>query len=103
MMPAPTQEQTPEVSDKELEKFANIYMEVQTESEKMQAEAVEVIEAEGMDIERFNEISNAQNNPNQEVEPNETELNQLTKINTKIEEIQTDFQGRVAGMIQKEG
>lgn len=103
MMPAPQQEQTPDVSDKELEKFATVYMEVQTENQKMQEEAVEAIETSGMDVERFNEIANAQNDPNKEIEANEKEVEQLVNINTKIEKIQTDFQGRVAGMIQKEG
>lgn len=103
MLPTTQQEQTPEVSDAELEKFANVYLEVQTESQKMQQEAVKAIEVEGMEIERFNEITNAQNDPNQEVETNEKEVQQLTKINTKIQEIQTNFQGQVADMIQKEG
>lgn len=103
MMPSPQQNETPDVSDKELEKFATVYMEVQTESKKMQEQAVETIEEEGMEVERFNEISNSQNNPNQESEADEAEMKKLDKINTKIEEIQTEFQNKVAGMIQKEG
>lgn len=103
MLPTTQQEQTPEVSDVELEKFANVYLEVQSESQKMQQEAVKAIEVEGMEIERFNEISQAQNDPSQEVETNEEEVAQLTKINSKIQEIQTSFQSQVVGMIQKKG
>lgn len=103
MQVMPQQEQTSDVSDQELEKFANVYIEVQSESQKMQSEAVEVIEKEGMDIERFNELANAQNDPNQEIEADEQELEKVNVIGTKIQKIQTDFQERVAGMIQKEG
>lgn len=102
MMPV-QQEQTPDVSDQELQKFANIYMEVQTESQKMQVQAAEAIQAEGMEVERFNELATAQNDPNQETEPNEKEVEILASINLKIQKIQTDFQGRVAEMVQKEG
>jgi len=99
----PQQEQGTEVTDQELEKFATVYLEVQTESEKMQGEAVEVIEKEGMGVERFNELANAQNDPSQEVEAEEEELEKITVIGTKIQKIQTDFQERVAGMIEKQG
>lgn len=99
----PQQEQSVDVSDQELEKFANVYIEVQSESQKMQGEAVEVIEKGGMDVERFNELANAQNNPNQEVEAKEEELEKVNVIGTKIQKIQMDFQERVSGMIEKEG
>jgi hypothetical protein len=69
----------------------------------MQTEAVKVITTQGMEVERFNEIANAQNNPKQEVEANDKEMEKVNVIGTKIQKIQTDFQQRVAGMIQKEG
>jgi hypothetical protein len=103
MMPAPKQQETADVSDKELEKFAVIYKKVQAESEKMQKKAVEAIKAGGIEVERFNEIASAKQNPDKEVETNEKETEQLTNINTKIQEIQTKFQGQVAEMIKQNG
>ena len=103
MMPAPKQQVTADVSDKELEKFAVIYKKVQAESEKMQKKAVEAIKAGGIEVERFNEIASAKQNPDKEVETNEKETEQLTNINTKIQEIQTKFQGQVAEMIKQNG
>lgn len=97
------QQQTEDVSDQELKQFANVYMEVQTESQKMQKKAVSAIEESGMEVERFNELANAQNDPQTEVEANAKEEEKLTAINARIQEIQADFQGKVSSMIQKEG
>jgi hypothetical protein len=103
MLPAPVQETTPSVSDKELEKFANIYLEVQAESQKMQEEAVEIIQTEGMELERFNEISKAKNDPNKDIQKSGKEEEQIASISVKIQEIQTEFQALITEKIQIEG
>lgn len=103
MLPVTTQEQAPSVTDQELEKFATIYQEVQSKNQELQKEAVEVIQSEGMEIERFNEISQAQNDPNSAIETSQEEQAQLTKINTQMQEIQTEFQTTITELIQEEG
>ncbi|RFC53495.1 DUF4168 domain-containing protein [Brumimicrobium aurantiacum] len=101
-MPQP-QQQTTTVSDSELEKFATIYVDVQEKSQEMQQNAAKIIQEEGMELERFNELAQANKNPNKEADATEKESKQLTKINTKIQKIQTEFQAKVAEMIQEEG
>lgn len=97
------EQQTTDVSDKELGQFAEVYMEIQAENEKFQGEAMGLIEKEGMEVDRFNELANAQNNPDQEIDADEKEMEKLAVIGTKIQEIQTDFQSRVMTMIEKGG
>lgn len=99
----PQEVQTTAVSNEELKQFANVYVEVQNESQLMQNKAVQLIEEEGMQVERFNELANAQNNPNQSVEPKEGEVEKLKSISTEIQKVQLDFQEKVGEIIQREG
>ncbi|WP_165779292.1 DUF4168 domain-containing protein [Brumimicrobium salinarum] len=100
---APQEAPSNDVSNEELEKFAKIYTEVQSESQEMQSEAVTIIESEGMDVDRFNEVANAQNNPSAEVEVKEGEKEKIQAISVKIQKLQQAFQGRVQEMIKKRG
>ncbi|PWH85040.1 DUF4168 domain-containing protein [Brumimicrobium oceani] len=103
MIPAPVQEQNKEVTDQELEKFALIYQDVQIESQEMQKEAIAIIQTEGMELERFNEISQAQADPNNTSEASEEEKAQITKINTQMREIQSSFQSKIAEIVREKG
>ncbi|WP_107040159.1 DUF4168 domain-containing protein [Brumimicrobium mesophilum] len=102
MLPA-QENQTQDITDKELKKFANVYVEVQSESQKMQEKAVKTIEEEGMEIARFNEIAKAQNDPNKKADPKEEEVEKLAAINSKMSKIQSDFQAEITKLIQQEG
>lgn len=102
MLPA-QENQTQDITDKELKKFANVYVEVQSESQKMQEKAVKTIEEEGMEIARFNEIAKAQNDPNKKADPKEEEVEKLAAINSKMSKIQSNFQAEITKLIQQEG
>ncbi|MEX0812454.1 MAG: DUF4168 domain-containing protein [Chitinophagales bacterium] len=102
--PAGGQESAPEVSDAELEKFVNALNKVNQVQEQYQGEMVQQVEKSGLDVERFNEIANAQQNPNQEVEASEKELanfqTAVEKISSTQQEMQSELQNAVvdAGM-----
>jgi hypothetical protein len=91
------------VNDQDLEKFVVIYKQVQVENENFQEGMVEKIEAEGMDVQRFNEIHNAQMNPQVETDASESELQTHKEIVEVLEKEQTVFQEKVSKIIVKEG
>lgn len=92
-----------DVSDEDLETFVAVYQEVQAENQKLQQGMTEIIQKEGMDIQRFNEIYEASASPEKEVEATDEELETHAKVVEEIEQAQTDFQAKVVKLIEKEG
>jgi len=97
------QEQATDVSNQELQQFANVYKKVQTENQKVQQKVVKMIGNEGLDVKRYQELAQASKNPKKEVDASEEEQAKVNKINKKIQTIQMKFQKRVGTMIKDEG
>jgi hypothetical protein len=97
------QQQTTEVSDDEIEQFALAFVEVQNIEQKVQPEMIQAVEEEGIEVQRFNEIMNAQQDPNQEVDASEDELKKFASANREIEDIQNRAQREMMGKITKSG
>lgn len=91
------------VSDEDLSKFAAIYMEVQMKNQELQTSMVQLIQDEGMDINRFNEIYEASISPDKEVEATSSELATHGKVMKKIESAQSEFQAEVSELITEKG
>jgi hypothetical protein len=64
---------------------------------------VQIVEDEGIEVQRFNEIMNAQQDPNQEVDASEDELIKFASANREIEEIQTRAQREMMEKIAESG
>lgn len=97
------QQQTKDVSDDEIEQFALAFVEIQNIEQKMQPEMVQAVEKEGIEVQRFNEIMNAQQDPNQEVDASEEELKKFAAANREIEDIQNQAQREMMGKIAESG
>lgn len=102
---APQQEapQQEEISDEELKKFANAANAIQEIQMKAQEEMVQKVTDAGMDLERFNEIAEAQQNPEAEVEVSDEEEKQLETINDALGEIQEDTDSKMVEAVEEEG
>jgi hypothetical protein len=70
----PTQPQSTEVSDSELKQFANAAQQVQSINQEFQQQMLNTLEANGLGAERFNEIQQAQQNPQQESDASKEEM-----------------------------
>jgi hypothetical protein len=97
------QQQKNEVSDGEIEQFALAFVEIQNIEQKLQPEMVQAVEEEGIEVQRFNEIMNAQQDPNQEVDASEDELKKFAAANREIEDIQNRAQREMLGKIDEAG
>jgi hypothetical protein len=84
-----------EVTDSELETFATIRGEVQAMSKQLNADVMQMIQAQGMDLKRYQKIAKAKQS-GQEVQYNEGEKEIFNSIQDTIKQkrkgMQADFQ-----------
>lgn len=92
-----------EVTDAELQKFADAYQEVQMSNQVIQQEMVVAIEKEGLTPQRFNEIYEAKMNPEKEVEATEDEMEKQDAAMVVIQEIQKTSQAKMEEKIKEKG
>lgn len=102
-MPQQQQQQKIEVTDDEMSKFATIFQAIRMENNKFQQEMMTMMEEEGMEVQRFNEIHEATVNPEVEVEASGEEKETHQRILGKIEEKQIAIQGDMEKLIAAEG
>jgi hypothetical protein len=84
--------QSTEVSDTELKQFASAYTTIQSIQEQLQNKMAFAVQNEGLDVQKFNEILNAQQDPNKEADASEEELEKFDAANKSIEQIQSQAQ-----------
>ncbi len=91
-----------DVSDADLDKFAKAYPQVQQENQKAQKKMAGVIEGEGMELQRFNEIQRAKMQ-NKEADVTKDEEKQVKKITSKLDKLQPELQKKVQGAATSTG
>ncbi len=92
-----------DVSDDELSKFANAYQGITVVNQEAQQKMVKVVEDNGFEIQRFNEIHQASLDPNKEVEVSSEEETKHKEVVSEIEGMQGEFQKDMEQIIEKEG
>lgn len=102
-MPQQQQQQKIEVGDDEMSKFATIFQAIRMENNKFQQEMMVMMEEEGMEVQRFNEIHEASVNSEVEVDASADEKEKHQRILGKIEEKQVAIQGDMEKLISDEG
>jgi Glu-tRNA(Gln) amidotransferase subunit E-like FAD-binding protein len=80
--------QATDVSENELEQFAQAFREIQVIDHQVQMEMLSTVQEEGIDVDRFNEFLTAQQNPAQQFDASEEELTRFAAAYQEIEEIQ---------------
>lgn len=93
---------TVEVSDSELTQFASVYKEIQVVSTKAQEEMTKAVEENGFEVERFNTLYVAAQNPETKLEATDEEVEKLKVVITKIEEMQPIYQKQMESVLTKE-
>lgn len=103
--PAPFQQpsQATEVSDKELEQFAEAAQQVQIINQEVQQKMINIVEEKGLDVQRFNEIQQAQLNPQQEIEATKEEMEKYEASTGDFEKIQGQAQEKMQEKITEAG
>jgi len=91
------------VNNAQLQKFAEAYQTVQQVNQQIQQEMVTAIEAEGITAQRFNEIYQAQMDPEVEVDATEDEIEKQKAALKKIEGMQAGVQEDMQNKIKEKG
>ena len=99
----PLNAQQTDVSNAELKKFATVQKHIQTIDMNAQQEMIAAVQGGGLSVERFNEILEAQNDPEKKADPSENEMNKVESTMKEIETIQIDAQQKMVKKIQDEG
>lgn len=95
--------QQQDVSDTELAQFADAYINLQIQNQEMEQEVVSVIQKEGLELERFNEIQEASMNPNQENTASADEMKKHAKVMVELEKLQPKMEKKAIEGIEKTG
>lgn len=103
MLFAQTEVKQENVSDEELKQFAGAFQQVQVLTQTAQQEMVEVIQSEGLTVEEYNSLSQAAQNPNQEVEVSEEKMDKFKETSIGINKIQVAAQEKMQKEIVNSG
>jgi hypothetical protein len=96
-------EQKEEVSDQEIKQFASAFQQIQAVDQMAQQDMIKAVEDEGLDVERYNEIQQTAQDPNQEIDVNGDELKKYEIATKEIEKIQMEAQQQMQEKIVEEG
>ncbi|MGB3517084.1 MAG: DUF4168 domain-containing protein [Elainellaceae cyanobacterium] len=93
---------SPEVSDSQIDSFVNAYQSIQQVQSQAQQDMIAALEAEGLTVEEFQMIAQAQQSPEaSSVSPEQAE--QLAAATEQISTIETSAQEDIQLAIQAEG
>jgi len=91
------------ITDDELNKFAEAYQHVRTINQSSQQKMMKAIADENLTVERFNLINQAEQNPNKDVEATDDELKKYQAAMESVETIQQDVQAQLQTKIKEAG
>ena len=91
------------VSDAELTKFANAYQSVQIQNQEAQQKMIAIIQAEGMELERFGAIQEATMDPNAKSDATPAEMKQHANVTSKIQKMQPGLEKEATKGIEAAG
>lgn len=91
------------ISDDELTKFADAYINVQMQNQESQQKMIDVIEEEGLKIERFSEIQQSAMNPDVKSDATEAELKMVENATAKLEKMQPELEKQAIAGIESKG
>ncbi|MHA6279952.1 DUF4168 domain-containing protein [Salinimicrobium sp. CAU 1759] len=91
------------VSDQEIEKFAVTFQKMRMINQQAQQELSQVITEEGMEINRFNTIHQAQMDPQKEVEMSKEEEKKYQAIIKELNSMQAEFRQEIEEMVKDGG
>ncbi len=91
------------VKDKELNQFVSALKQIQSISQQSQQKMVQAIAEEDLSIDKFNNIRQAEMDPNKEVEASEEEMSKYTKAVKSVEKIQMESNAQMEESVKDEG
>jgi hypothetical protein len=91
-----------EVSETQLDSFANAYRSIQAIQESAQAELIAAVEAEGLTVDDYNTIAEAQQSPEAATQISPEQSEQFAAAVEQVSAIRTEAQAEMEAAIQAE-
>ncbi|MBA6152488.1 DUF4168 domain-containing protein [Gelidibacter maritimus] len=91
------------VSDSDLNQFADAYIKVQMQNQVAQQEMMTIIENEGLAVERFSAIQEAAIDPNKESDATAEEMKKHASAMSKMEKLQPELEQKAVDEIESAG
>ena len=91
-----------EVSETQLDSFANAYRSIQVIQESAQAELVAAVESEGLTVDDYNAIAEAQQSPDASAQVPPEQSEQFAAAAAQVSAIRTEVQAEMEAAIQAE-
>lgn len=91
-----------DVSDSELTQFASAYKEIQVVATKAQEDVSKTVQENGFEIERFNTLYVASQNPENKLDATDEEVDKLKVVMAEITKMQPVYQKQMETAITKE-
>lgn len=101
--PLLAQNDLPEISDSELEKFSKVFRDLRALDKEIQKNMIDIVSEEKMEIQRFNELYKQDLDPKQKLNLSEKEEIKYTRIVEEIENMQIDFQKDIEETLRNVG
>ena len=95
--------QDSEVSDADMKLFASAFQQVQAVNQQVQNKMVGAIQAEGLDIQKFNEIQQASQAEGEESDISEEDMAKYQKSIQAIQAVQQEAQQQMKKAIEESG
>ncbi|GAA4319973.1 hypothetical protein GCM10023115_46740 [Pontixanthobacter gangjinensis] len=95
------QQEKIEVSDAELNEFAEVFQKMRMMNQQVQQEMMAVVQEEELELQRFNEIHQAKMDPKKEVETTDAEDKKYKAVVAEFEVIQPEFQKKMQQVIEE--
>jgi len=104
---APVQTQTPQVKEdfkeKELDCFLNANQKISAIQMEAQGEMAKIIEKEGLSVEKFNTMAQAQQTPDSTAKPDPKDVASFQKAAEQISGMQQGLEGKMTKVVEEEG
>lgn len=92
-----------QITDTELNKFADAYMNMQMQNQEAQQEMIAIIQAEGLKLERFSAIEEAAMDPSKESDATAAEMKMHSNATDKMKKMQPALEKKAIEGIESEG
>lgn len=100
--PAPAQASPVEVSESQLDSFVNAYQAIRTIQQSVQAELVAAVEAEGLTVDDYNTIAEAQQSPETIAEVAPDQAAQFAAATEQVAALRTEAREEMQAAIEAE-
>lgn len=94
------QQQKVEVSDAELNEFAEVFQKMRMLNQQIQQEMMAVVQEKDFELQRFNEVHQAKMDPKKDIETTDKEDKKYDAVVSELETIQPEFQQKMQTVIQ---